>query len=129
VRFADSDIALRRVPFGNVNPDDGLPTSVIVKNSSDGSGMSVVTKSLLDVDGRPAGSLLPSAAGFGLYAWNVGRLRELQFDVVADPVDDEPAHANVVYVVAVSDPGRPWSRTLRRELISAGWWEIAPISP
>jgi hypothetical protein len=77
VKFTDSDVVFRRVPVGDLNPEDGLPTSVIIKNSSDGSGMSVVMKSILDRDGRDYASIFPSPTGFGLFAWRLGRLREL----------------------------------------------------
>ena len=87
MKFADTDVVFRRVPIGNINPEDGLPTSVIIKNSSDGSGMSVVMKSILDRDSRDYASLFPSPTGFGLFAWNLGRLRELQFDVVFAPLE------------------------------------------
>jgi hypothetical protein len=120
VRFDDSDVAFRRIPIRDVNPADNLPTSVIVKNSSDGSGMSVVMRSLLDVADRPYSTVLPRPSGFGLFAWSVGRLRELQFDVVFAPTDDQPAHANVAYLVSTADPRREWPRGLRRELIDAG---------
>jgi hypothetical protein len=126
VKFADADVAFRRVPIGNVNPEDGLPTSVIIKNSSDGSGMSVVMKSILDRDSRDYASLFPSPTGFGLFAWNLGRLRELQFDVVFAPLESEPGHANLVHLLSLIEPERPWTRTLRRALVAEGWWEIEP---
>ena len=126
MKFADADVVFRRVPVGDINPEDGLPTSVIIKNSSDGSGMSVVMKSILDRDGRDYASIFPASTGFGLFAWNLGRLRELQFDVVFAPLESEPGHANVVHLLSLAEPGRPWSRTIRRALVAEGWWELEP---
>ncbi len=126
MRFNDTDVAFRRIPLANVNPVDSLPTSVIVKNSSDGSGMSVVMRSVLDTTDRPYSSVLPDPETFGLFAWSVGRLRELQFDVIFAPSDDEPAHANVVHLGLTAEPEREWPRGVRRDLIAAGWWEIPP---
>ena len=127
--FDDSDVAYRYVPLGNVQPGELRPSSMDVKNSTDGSGMSVVMHSLLEADGRDVTTVAPDNEHFAVFAWTVRTLRDLGFDVVYAPVDGEPAHANVVKIVAAGeDPTKIWSRSVRRTLIEAGRWAIPPSS-
>ena len=64
--FDDSDVAYRYVPLENVQPGEFRPSSMDVKNSTDGSGMSVVMHSLLEADGRDVRTVAPDNEHFAV---------------------------------------------------------------
>lgn len=121
----DEDIVFRHMPNANVQVGP-RPSSADMKNSSDGSGLSGVLNSLLREAGRYPAELLPNP-NFSLYAWRVGTLRDHGFDVLLDPLPNEPAHVNIIWL---SEPTatKGWARRIRIELIEVGYWEVLPTS-
>jgi hypothetical protein len=121
----DEDIVFRHVPNANVQTGP-RPSSADMKNSTDGSGLSGVLGSLLREAGRDPGDLLQTP-NFSLYAWRVGTLRDLGFEVRLDPLPSEPAHVNIVWL-SEPEATKGWPRRVRIELIEAGYWEVLPTS-
>lgn len=121
VTIGNSASLWRRILREQIVPDENVgtfrPSSAAFSNSSDGSGMSVTLGDQVLAEGRSPESTLAESPDSLLAAITAGVARENLQIVFREPLDEEPAHAEVF-----GDK----SKSVQRKFAKASIWIVPP---
>jgi hypothetical protein len=95
----DGDQMLRRVPPKQIIFDQNMgrlrPSSATFEDDEDDSPMSMYRRTVIDATGGNIERVMVGHAGYGLAGLCAGELRSRNQTVHSNPLEDEPAHAEV----------------------------------